>query len=563
MSKITLPDITSGYNLSAINSNFQKVEDELNNKVLYRQIQDGEPNAMSENLDMNSNRIINLPDAISESEPVTLRQLISVDSGDSIQLRADLASTSGASLVGTPSGTVQHRLDDLTDADLNHRFFSTPEEFGGQQGPSGLDNTPSIQSAIADDTKSTLLRGLYDVSTQLSVGNKESLVGQGNETGLTWIGGAGSPGQSVLRIATPNPAINALNGVLAKDFIVDMSLATGLTGVDMLYASVQSELDGIQVTQVGVGSVGFRLGKEWYARTRKCSVRNAGRTGTAVLVDTTVGQVNSVPLDFQINGADIGFDLDTSGNYIYNLDLPATAHAENCAIGLRVKSGYGIRSGVIRGYFENNAVDVIWGTPGATPLDKTQTIVWLGASFNASGSVVKLYEGNHVFIGCDRIVTLEVHENATVEILSSGVNNIVNTTGDPNRVRNRPTPLTVLATGTYGNTALLPGREYNETQTGSATTAIFNSVTKIFSSSTPANGRSARCVVTARRTYENTVKFLEFVLTQSSTGAWASTLTAGVPDVNWFISVNSTTGAVTVNDGRADLKVYTFTASPM
>lgn len=100
MSKIILPDITSGYNLSAINSNFQKIEDELNNKVLYRQIQDGEPNAMSENLDMNSNRIINLPDAVSESEPVTLRQLISVDSGDALALRAELASTGGVGLIG-------------------------------------------------------------------------------------------------------------------------------------------------------------------------------------------------------------------------------------------------------------------------------------------------------------------------------------------------------------------------------------------------------------------------------------------------------------------------------
>lgn len=93
MTKITLPDITSGYNLSAINSNFQKIEDELNNKVLYRQVQGGEPNAMSGNLDMNSSRILNLPDAASLSEPVTLRQLIVVDSGDSLELRSELASS--------------------------------------------------------------------------------------------------------------------------------------------------------------------------------------------------------------------------------------------------------------------------------------------------------------------------------------------------------------------------------------------------------------------------------------------------------------------------------------
>lgn len=59
MTKIILSDITSGYNLSAINSNFQKLEDELNNKVLYRQIQDGEPNSMASDLDMNGRSVLN------------------------------------------------------------------------------------------------------------------------------------------------------------------------------------------------------------------------------------------------------------------------------------------------------------------------------------------------------------------------------------------------------------------------------------------------------------------------------------------------------------------------
>lgn len=59
MSKIDLDPITSGYNLSKINANFQKVEDELNNKVLYRDPPTGEPNSMSSNLDMNSRSILN------------------------------------------------------------------------------------------------------------------------------------------------------------------------------------------------------------------------------------------------------------------------------------------------------------------------------------------------------------------------------------------------------------------------------------------------------------------------------------------------------------------------
>lgn len=99
MSKVELDPITSGYNLSKINSNFQKTEDEFNNKVLYRVNSAGEPNQMETILDMNSNRIINLPDAVSDHEPVTLRQLIAVDSGDALQLRADLAAPGGVGLV--------------------------------------------------------------------------------------------------------------------------------------------------------------------------------------------------------------------------------------------------------------------------------------------------------------------------------------------------------------------------------------------------------------------------------------------------------------------------------
>ena len=59
MSKIDLDPITSGYNLSKINANFQRVEDELNNRVLYRDSPVGEPNSMSSNLDMNRRSILN------------------------------------------------------------------------------------------------------------------------------------------------------------------------------------------------------------------------------------------------------------------------------------------------------------------------------------------------------------------------------------------------------------------------------------------------------------------------------------------------------------------------
>lgn len=79
MSKIDLDPITSGYNLSKINANFQKVEDELNNKVLYRAPPTGEPNSMSASLDMNGRSILNASKISSNSLEIGGVQVVPTD----------------------------------------------------------------------------------------------------------------------------------------------------------------------------------------------------------------------------------------------------------------------------------------------------------------------------------------------------------------------------------------------------------------------------------------------------------------------------------------------------
>lgn len=59
--KITLNDITSGLDLVKINDNFQKIETELNNKVLYRDPPKNTVNTMEKDLDMNGQSIYNIP----------------------------------------------------------------------------------------------------------------------------------------------------------------------------------------------------------------------------------------------------------------------------------------------------------------------------------------------------------------------------------------------------------------------------------------------------------------------------------------------------------------------
>ena len=60
MAKVVIPEITAGYaSVAALNEHLQTLEDELNNKVLYRDNPVGEPNSMQGDLDMNGHRILN------------------------------------------------------------------------------------------------------------------------------------------------------------------------------------------------------------------------------------------------------------------------------------------------------------------------------------------------------------------------------------------------------------------------------------------------------------------------------------------------------------------------
>ena len=70
----TLSDITTGHGTTTkLNANFDAIEQAFDNTLS----RDGSsPNAMEADLDMNSNQILNLPDATTSSEPLTLRQYL-------------------------------------------------------------------------------------------------------------------------------------------------------------------------------------------------------------------------------------------------------------------------------------------------------------------------------------------------------------------------------------------------------------------------------------------------------------------------------------------------------
>lgn len=99
MAKIVLPSIASGYNPATINNNFQLIASALNNNVLYRANISGEPNQMTGLLDMNGQRMLNLPKPVSSTEPVRLADIgdLGAAAAAEAQQYANAAAASAAS----------------------------------------------------------------------------------------------------------------------------------------------------------------------------------------------------------------------------------------------------------------------------------------------------------------------------------------------------------------------------------------------------------------------------------------------------------------------------------
>lgn len=78
---IVLNDVASPNNTSVINTNFQKIEDAINDDLLKREVEVGEANEMRTHLDMNSNKLTNLASGTNPQDAATKAQLDAVEAG--------------------------------------------------------------------------------------------------------------------------------------------------------------------------------------------------------------------------------------------------------------------------------------------------------------------------------------------------------------------------------------------------------------------------------------------------------------------------------------------------
>lgn len=190
MAKIDLNTVSSGYlSQAALNANFAAIEDEFQNKVLYRDNPNGEPNSMQTHLDMNGFNVINAGNAV---------EVGLVDSDHLTFLQAG---------TGAVSRTLTSKMRDVVSV----------KDFGAV-GDGVTDDTTAV-SATSAQPKAFLPAGTYDttyVNSSLVPGSWQG-IGQiadaSNRKLPPWFANASSAPSSV---GSATSLLTAFNGDLSK-----------------------------------------------------------------------------------------------------------------------------------------------------------------------------------------------------------------------------------------------------------------------------------------------------------------------------------------------------------
>lgn len=155
MSYLILDPVNSGFNLGTINDNFQLVQDSINGDVLHTK---AGQNTMQQPLDMNSNTILNLPEPLSDLEP-----LRKVDAGYILDARDQVAqhtmdAKSYATAADLSAAQAQGYATGASIAELNAEIFRDEADSdavaAGQSAQAALNykNAAEIAEGNASDS---------------------------------------------------------------------------------------------------------------------------------------------------------------------------------------------------------------------------------------------------------------------------------------------------------------------------------------------------------------------------------------------------------------------------
>ena len=336
MSKITLDSVASGYDLSKVNANFQKIQTEFNNKVLYRDNPVGEVNTLQTSVDVNDQVIYNLPEPLLDSQAARLQDVQNAIAGGSANLIDftpynnitstnlqaaiqeevdDLASSTGASLVGysqTGVGSVTMSIQE----DLRETVRAS--QFGFKTTNTAAQNLAAMLKAIArvsDGGQIIMAPGLFGSDPGWYVDDKNiEIVGSGNSKHYSAAGFAKIGTRVLFNTASATPAISlaSLNcSPMLRNFAI-YGNGIGTTGV---YVTGTCQMEGMGVDSFSDTNIHLASGINSCIlndiAANSCTTGYGIRVGSASLSGNTTFRISN----FIARGNQIGVRVDQAIGY--------------------------------------------------------------------------------------------------------------------------------------------------------------------------------------------------------------------------------------------------------
>lgn len=255
MSKIVLNDVTNLNSLSVINDNFDKIEQEFQSKVHYRDNPEGEPNTFENDVDLNGNSIYNVENlTVANTFTVNGKNVEEVvdDAIAGIEQNAAIASNSATAAAISAATAVSSATSSAASAATATTGATTATNKASEASTSATNAANSATSAASSATAAA--------SSASSAASSATSASSSASTATTQASAASASASSASTSASSagTSATNAANSATAAA----ASAAAAATFDPDLFLSKAGNLSGLASTATARTNLGVAIGTD-------------------------------------------------------------------------------------------------------------------------------------------------------------------------------------------------------------------------------------------------------------------------------------------------------------
>ncbi|CAL1776920.1 tail spike protein [Acinetobacter phage vB_AbaP_ABW311] len=442
-----------------------------------------------------------------------------------------------------------------------------------------ITNNDVLINPLLATSGSITIREELPTTNSINVQSYNDIRGLGTRAGFKYNGPSGTADTlegrlPVVKLFKDNA--KAVSQSRLENLTIHANYKPYVTAVDARYLTGQSKLRELIIRGVTDTSVGLVLNKMWYDKISDVFISgydpskpDGSRWGTGVVIESKYSsdpaspdygaQINALTVDVSCHSLKVGY-LIRPNNYIYGLNINTMPTVENCDIGFKMESApasvdYQVRQSCISAYFENNGIDIQWGTPSTTKARNSKH-VWLNCSFDDVHSRIELYEGHHTFIGCKGIKTLVCGQYAQAELINTARPTTI--TDDYGNVTVRQDPMSQITSGSYQNVRTRSqGMLKLKATVNAGATGTFD-LGSVLNTTIASEGQTGLVRILSRRSYDTAPVIAQGVILRKPTGTTFTPI--GTVPTGMTISIAGT--VLSVSETRGDTKFLDIIFNP-